>query len=504
MDEQDISQLSREELIIRLNQMQNRITNLEEENETLKAYIHARKSEKKTPEDKQKGRIFNEAESTADSSSTKKDKSKESKKGGRKPLPSDLKRKVKKVDIDKDTKLCPCCNKQRPFIGCKTREELEFIPAQIEVTQYQLQQYGPCSCSDFQDREDLPDIVEAKASKRFMPGSIASPSLVAHVIINKFCDSLPFHRQERIFKRIGIDISKQNMSNWCISASRKCSEILEYMRSKIISGSVINMDETTLQVLNEHGREASNKSYMWIMVGSDMNRKIVLFNYSPTRNQEIPLKLLKGFNGTLQTDGYSAYNKAVREYKLNHVGCLAHARRKFFKIAEKQKKKGRAHKGVDFFSKLYGIDIDLRAQNLSPDDFLRKRRSLSIPIWKDFKKWLQKLKAQTSGTGSELEKAVNYSLNQYRILVRYLKYPEISPDNNIAENAIRPFVVGRKNWLFNNTPKGAHSSAALYSLVETAKANNVEPEKYLNYLFSKIPEITSETDLETLMPWNMP
>lgn len=128
---------------------------------------------------------------------------------------------------------------------------------------------------------------------------------------------------------------------------------------------------------------------------------------------------------------------------------------------------------MDLFSKLYSIDIDLREQNLSPDEFLRKRRSLSIPIWKDFRKWLVKIKHQTSGTGSELEKAMNYSLNQYRILVRYLKYAEISPDNNIAENAIRPFVVGRKNWLFN-TPKGAHSSAALYSLVETAKANNVE------------------------------
>ncbi len=507
MSDKDFSKLSKEELILELHKLQNKVINLRDENETLKRYIFAKKSEKRTPEDKKQGVLFDEAEVISEESepeqtsesAVKKDKNK----GGRKPLPADLKRNFKKVDVTQDKKMCPCCQKERPLIGYKTTEELNFIPAKINVTQYQLLQYGPCSCSEFELREDLPEMIEAKGSKRFMPGSIASPSLVSHIITNKFCDSLPFYRQEKIFKRLGVNISRQNMSNWCISASGKCDEILKYMRGKIVSGKLINMDETTLQVLKEKDRTAANKSYMWVMVGGDEEKKLVLFNYSPTRKQEIPVKLLEGFSGTLQTDGYAAYNKVVKDNKLNHVGCLAHARRKFFKIAEKQKKKGRAHKGVAFYSELYRIEKTLRGLKLPPEEFLKVRRKQSIPVWKDLKKWLMKVKVQTFGSDSELEKAINYSLNQYKHLVRYLKFPDIKLDNNIVENAIRPFVIGRKNWLFNNTPTGAHSSAALYSLVETAKANGVEPDRYLNFIFSKIPELPPKADMESLMPWNM-
>lgn len=242
---------------------------------------------------------------------------------------------------------------------------------------------------------------------------------------------------------------------------------------------------------------------MWVLTGGSENKKVVLYNYSPTRNQEVPVKLLEGFDGILQTDGYSGYNKAVKEYGLWHVGCLAHARRKFYKIASLTKKKGKAHIGVNFFSRLYEVDISLKLQNLSSDDYLRKRRELSIPIWKEFYIWLNKLKNIIS-PASPLSRAVNYTLNQYKNLVRYLKYPEISLDNNTCENAIRPFCVGRKNWLFNNTPKGAYASATLYSLVETAKLNGIELGEYLSYLFKRLPEINSESDLELLMPWNIP
>jgi transposase len=191
----------------------------------------------------------------------------------------------------------------------------------------------------------------------------------------------------------------------------------------------------------------------------------------------------------------------VKENGLWHVGCLTHARRKFYQLSQASNKKGKAHKGVEFFTRLYAVESTLKKENLPPDEYLKRRRKMAIPIWKEFHIWLVKMKSKVAE--GKLSEAINYSLNQYQNLVRYLKYPEITPDNNIAENAIRPFCVGRKNWLFNSSPRGAYSSAALYSLVETAKINNVEPYQYLTYLFSEIQNITPESDLDALMPWNM-
>lgn len=378
---------------------------------------------------------------------------------------------------------------------------MEFIPARIIVKEYNIKKYGACSCYEFQNREDLPQIIEAKAPKRFIPGGIASPSLIAHIITNKFCDALPFYRQNRIFNRIGIDLSRQNMSNWALTASRKCEPLIEHMRQYIIAGKLINMDETTVQVLREKDRAAQSKSYMWIMVGGVKNKKVVLFNYDPTRKKETPVRLLEGYKGILQTDGYTSYDKAVKDYGLWHVGCLAHARRKFWDLAKVTKKRGRAYQGIMFFSRLYDVHNKLKDMNLSDDEFVKRRREKSIPIFQEFYKWLHENKKRVT-PDSSIFKVINYSLNQYKNLVKYLKYAEVSPDNNIAENAIRPFCIGRKNWLFNNTPRGAYSSAILYSLVETAKISKIDPDKYLNYIFSEIAEKGESVDLDSLMPWN--
>ena len=508
----DFSKLSKEELIQEIKRLNDKVENQSEEISILKKYIFARKNEKWTKEDKEKSQTFNETESTSAEDSDQKDKndtdndkteSKDKKKTGKKPLPAGIPREKVIFDVEDDESLCPCCGKKRPQMGSSSTEELEFLRAQILVKEYITKKYGACSCSGFQNNTELSQVLEAKAPSRFIPGSIASPSLVAQIVVSKFVDGIPLYRQERIFKRIDIKISRQSMSNWCLTASRKCGDILEHMRKIAINGSMINMDETTVQVLKENNREPDSKSYMWVMVGGSEGKKVILFNYSPTRKQEKPFSLLKGFKGILQTDGYAAYNKAVKEYDLWHVGCLTHARRKFFKLAEVTKKKGKAHKGVEFFTRLYKVETKLIIENLSLEDFLKKRRKLAIPIWQEFHKWLVDVKRKVA-PDSKLDLAINYSLNQYKNLVRYLRYPEIKPDNNIAENAIRPFCVGRKNWLFNITPRGAHSSAALYSLVETAKANKVEPDLYLNYMFSEIPKITDKTDLDALMPWNMP
>lgn len=519
MSSRDFSGLSKDEVIELLlkenNQLNSQVKTLSTNVKTLsydvkilRMYLFAKKNEKVTKEDKLQGVLFDELEdSLSDEEATpdtesKKSHKKSDKKTGRKPIPANIPRERKTVDVAEKDRLCPCCNKERPLISTKPTEELDFVPARIIVKEYDIKKYGACNCEEFQNREDLPGIIEAKAPKRFIPGGIASPSLVAHIIVNKFCDALPFYRQNRIFNRIGIDLSRQNMSNWALTASRKCEPLIEHMRKYIISGKLINMDETTVQVLREKDRTAQSKSYMWVMTGGIEGNKVVLFNYAPTRKQETPVKLLEGYKGILQTDGYSGYSKAVKDYGLWHVGCLAHARRKFWDLAKVTKKKGKAHKGVTFFSRLYEVNNSLKKMNLSEDDFVKKRREKSIPIWQDFYKWLYENKNRVAPE-SPISKAINYSLNQYKNLVKYLKYAEVSPDNNIAENAIRPFCIGRKNWLFNNTPRGAYSSAVLYSLVETAKINEIEPDKYLNYIFSEITEKGENVDLDSLMPWNV-
>lgn len=502
-----MQELSKEELIEEILRLESTVKNQSEEISVLRRYLYARKNEKWTEEDKVQSQTFDEAETTCQEESLavkdqESNPQKPKKKPGRKPLPDDIPRYIDEIDIEDDQKLCPCCGKLRPLIGTTMAEKLDFEMAKMTVRQYQKKRYGACDCEEFQSNEDLPQVIEAKVPDLFIPGGIATPSLVAHIIVGKFCDALPLYRQERIFDRIGVSISRQNMSNWSLTASGKCDEILKYMKTVAKKGTLINMDETVVQVLNEKDRTAENKSYMWVMTGGFEGRKVVLFNYSPTRNQNVPLTQLEGYHHILQTDGYAGYNKAVKEYGLWHVGCLTHARRKFYTLAQVTKKKGKAHQGVQFFTDLYKIESQLKTEGLSPEEYLRRRREQAIPIWQKFHKWLIKMK-KILGEGKLLD-AVNYSLNQYKNLVRYLKYPEITPDNNVAENAIRPFCVGRKNWLFNNTPRGAHSSAALYSLVETAKINNVDPYQYLTYIFSNAQNITPETDLEALMPWNMP
>jgi len=517
MSDIDFSELTKEDLIkLLLDQnkqvfkLNNKVKTLTDDVRILKRYLYAKKSEKVTKEDIKQGLLFNETEDIAveQEHTEKNDKVntttniKPKGKSGRKKLPNSIPKNKIIADVNYKDKLCPCCDKPRPQFSTKPTQKLRFIPAQIIVDEYHINKYGECDCEEFQNREDLPRVIEAVAPKSFIPGGIATSSLVAHIIVNKFSDSLPFYRQNKIFKRIGVDISRQNMSNWTLAASSKCEPLIEYMRKYIIRGKLINMDETTLQVLNEKDRSAQTKSYMWVMTGGENNKKVVLFNYAPTRKQEKPVELLEGFNGILQTDGYAGYNKAVKDYGLWHVGCLAHSKRKFWDIAEVTEKKGLAHKGVTFFSRLYEVNNRLKEMSLLDDDFVRRRKEESIPIWQEFHKWLMINKNRVI-PGSPISRAINYSLNQYKNLVRYLKYAIVPLDNNAAENAIRPFCVGRRNWLFSNTPRGAYSSAVLYSLIETAKINDIEPDIYLNYIFEAITNMGNDTDWDSLMPWNV-
>jgi transposase len=481
---------------------------LEEKYLLLRDKFFKRSSEKTSKYEQNQMLLFNEAETEFKEPEPEDEIKTETtvktytrKKRGRKKLPEDLPREEIIYDLSDEEKVCPCCGKERPQIGKEDTEELDIIPAKVKVLKHVRIKYGPCKCDDFLE-EEIPEIKTAILPARLIPGSIASPGLLAYVATSKYVDSLPFYRQSKIFERIDVDISRATLCNWIISAAKKCEPLIELMRKEIRSGPLIQMDETTLQVLKEEGRAPTTKSYMWISVGYPACEKpVIMFDYHQSRSKDIPLAKLEGYNGYLQTDGYSGYNAAGAQDGIIHVGCFAHARRYFTEAAKLSKKKiNTGGKGLIFIQKIYKIEKTLREQNLSANDFLSTRKKEVKPVLDNFYEWLQNVSVPPQ---SKAGKAVSYALNEWNKLSKYIDHPFLTPDNNRAENTIRPFVVGRKNWLFSNTPKGANSSAILYSLVETAKANKLEPYKYLRYLFAKLPEASTEEDLRQLLPTNV-
>ena len=263
------------------------------------------------------------------------------------------------------------------------------------------------------------------------------------------------------------------------------------------------MDETTVQVMGEEGRDDTQKSYMWLARGGPSGRTVVSYEYRQTRAGRHTKELLSGYTGYLQTDGYEGYDSAVKDMPLIiHVGCFAHARRKFFEASKSTNKPHSAEEGIKHIRKLYELEERLRKENFSEDDFLSERLKQAGPILATFRKWLEK-RANEVLPSSLLGKAVAYTLKQWDKLVAYLESPYLTPDNNACENAIRPFVLGRKNWLFNKSPQGAESSCGIYSLIETAKQNGLEPLKYLRVLFEKAPHASATENWEKLLPWNI-
>lgn len=423
------------------------------------------------------------------------------KKGGKKKLPDYLPVEEHIYELSESEKECKFCGKTHPVIGEDRTEELDIIPMQIKKVVHIAKKYGPCTCDEFLNSGEK-EILKAEKPKRIIPYSFVSPGLLSYVVDMKYNYAIPFYRLSKKFDAIETEISRATLCNWSMLAAEKCEVLYLAMLDYIKENRVIQMDETTVQVLNEESRAAETKSYMWVMRGGDAERKLTLFHYSPTRNSTVPLDLLKGFKGFLQTDGYEGYSKAVAEYKLTHVGCLAHIRRKFFDALKSDKKSKTAGQGLKFITRIYAVEKRLREEKLPPDDFIKKRKEEVVPILEEFKKWLDEKQIYLPPK-TDSGKAVNYALGQWSNFINYLESAELTPDNNIIENAIRPFVIGRKNWLFSNTPRGAKSSAVLYSLVESAKDNNLNVYNYLRYLFTRLPYAELTDDVEKLLPCNL-
>jgi len=410
---------------------------------------------------------------------------------GRKPLPDNLPRVDVVHEIPESERHCDHDGQLLVEIGEVISEQLDIIPAKIQVIRHIRKKYA-CSCGQCIKTAPLP--------AQPIPKSMASPGLLAHITVSKYQDALPLYRQETILQRIGVDIPRATLANWMIRAGTLIQPLINLLQDRLLAYNIIQMDETTVQVLKEDGKAAQSKSYLWLQRGGPPDQPVVLYDYDPGRGAGVPKRLLAGFTGYLQTDGYDGYNAVVAKNKLMHVGCMAHARRKFseaVKAQGKKKKRGKAHRGLALIQKLYRVEK--QARKLDPKERHACRQQQARPVLDELRAWLDEALLQvppTSATG----KALNYLNREWGKLIRYLDDGRLEIDNNGAENAIRPFVVGRKNWLFSASVKGVKASANLYSLIETAKANGLEPYAYLRYLFAELPKAETVEGIETLLP----
>ena len=308
---------------------------------------------------------------------------------------------------------------------------------------------------------------------------------------------------------IGVDLPRNTMAGWMIRGGELIVPLIDLMQDWLLDHDIIQMDETTVQVLKETGRAPQSQSYMWVRRGGPPDQTVILFDYDPSRGAKVPVRLLQGFRGILQTDGYEGYAAVTRGNDMTWIGCLAHVRRKFDEALKAQQKKGRgglAKQGFDFIQRLYRVEREARERELDADSRKALRDEKAKPIWNELRQWLDGTLGQVppkSLTG----KALAYLDKQWPRLIRMLDDGRVEVDNNLCENAIRPFVLGRKAWLFADTPAGADASARIYSLIETAKANGLEPYAYLARVFADLPAAIAAQDdkaIEKLLPWNVP
>jgi transposase len=416
------------------------------------------------------------------------------KKHGRKALPGHLPRIDVVHELSESMRHCDHDGQLLTEIDEVISEQLDIIPAKIQVIRHIRKKYA-CDCGQCIKIAPLP--------AQPIPKSMASPGLLAHITVSKYQDALPLYRQETILQRIGVDIPRATLANWMIRAGDLVQPLINLMHERLLSHDIIQMDETTVQVLKEAGKTAQSKSFLWLQRGGPPAHPVMVYHYDPGRGAGVAKRLLEGFRGYLQTDGYDGYNAAVAANHLTQVGCMAHARRKFsdaVKAQGKNKTRGKAHRGLALIQRLYRIEK--QARKLTAEKRHAHRKLHAEPILDEIRSWLDQALPQVpprSTTG----KALNYLHNEWDKLIRYLDDGRLEIDNNLAENAIRPFVVGRKNWLFSHSVGGVKASANLYSLIETAKANRLEPYAYLRYLFTELPKAETVEAIEALLPGNL-
>lgn len=400
-----------------------------------------------------------------------------------------------------EEQVCSCCGEDLHEMSTEVRQELKVIPAQVSVVKHVRYVYSCRRC----EREDIQTpIVTAPMPAPVLPGSLASPSAIAHIMTQKYVEGMPLYRQEQQLSRLGIELSRQTMANWMIQGAEWwLRPLYDRMHEHLLKRDILHADETTLQVLREPGRSAESTSYMWLYRTGREGPAIILYDYQTTRASKHPRRFLSGFKGYLHVDGYARYNGLPG---ITLVGCWSHARRKFDESL-KALPTGQRHvpvvakEGLEFCNQLFAIERQLH--DAAPEERYKIRLGRSRPIMEAFLAWLKQQSPRVLPK-SAFGKAISYCRNQWDKLEAFLKDGRLELDNNRSERSIKPFVIGRKNWLFSNTPRGAKASATIYSIIETAKENGLNPHSYLQFLFERLPnlDIKDQRAMDALLPWS--
>lgn len=408
------------------------------------------------------------------------------------------------LPLTEEEQICPVCGTQMELIGEEyVHRELVFVPAKCEINEYYSQNYSCPFCKEGKGDTEKAVIVKSKVPSALVGKGPASSSSVAWTMYQKYANSMPLYRQEKDWKQYGAEISRTTLANWIIyCAQHYFQPVYDYFHRELLKRSFLMGDETRVQVLNEPERRPQSQSFMWLFrSGEDGLPVIILYGYSPTRSGDNAVKFLDGFSGYLETDGYQGYNKVPG---IKRCSCWAHIRRYFIDAIPKGKQfdySQPAVQGVQYCDRLFRIEDSINKQH--PGDY-EKRKQLRLekekPILEAFWSWLD---CQHPTRNTRMDKAVTYVQNRRSTAETYLEDGRCSFTNNLSENAIRPFTVGRKNWLFSSTVDGVNASAVVYSMVEMAKAHDLNIYGYLQHLLEQRPDQSwSDEQLADIAPWS--
>ena len=410
------------------------------------------------------------------------------KRGKRKALPTHLPREIVTVELPENERF-DVDGQPLKVIGKEVSEKFVFEPAQMKVMEYHRCRYGIEAGDPVKTAPPVPQII---------PKGIVTASLLADIVTKKYADGLPLYRQEEGWKRHDIDLSRSSMERWIVQGAEACLPVWNALEEMLLSSSYVSCDETHIQVLKEKNRAAESKSWMWVRATPSLKQPLVLFDYDPHRSGDVAKKLLADYRGFLQADAYGAYNPIEKQEGVKRIGCNMHGRRGF-SDADKGAKAGRglAATALKFYQRLYNIEEKAKKQVLSWEDRKLLRDVEAVPIWDEMRFWAETHQGQVPKK-SLIGKALGYFIEQYDLLRAYLQDGMLEMDNGFAERAIRKFAIGRNNWMFSDTPEGAHASALFYSFVVTAKVNGVNPYQALKTIFERIPTASTVEDYEAL------
>ena len=471
---------------------------LKEKNLLLNADKYGRKSEKRSPEDDTQARLFNEAETYVDSSVETEAEVQESevrshrrRKRGRRAIPADLPRIDIIHELPPEERVCDCGGK---LVKCgeKKTERLDIVPPKVQVHRHIRYKYACSKCEETQ----------TVSAYHFILKSIASAGLMAWLFVSKFCDALPFYRQEQMLKRIGIHFNRATMCNLAVKTAANCVDVKELLWEELLKSPVLYIDETPLQVLKKPGIEQGKSpplSHMWIFRGGTRENPIIIYEYRDTRSGKFLEERLLNYKGVIMTDDFVGYRILNEMPEVTHVNCWAHARRKFTEADKTAEGSPTASRMLDLIGKLYFVEKQAREQKLEPAQILELRQKKSRPIIEEIRNLLEH-NIHAVPPKLQLGKAFRYMSRIWDRLTLFLEDGCIPLDNNPAENSVRPFVIGRKNWLFNDTVRGAEAGAFLYTIIQTAKENGLDPFSYLKFLFGLHPRVEHKEQLREILP----